>query len=482
MTDFVLKRVRLNVRNSSLNESSLGVLDDYEVACRGGESSRLRFVTGNAAALCGALVSAAHALHGRGDMLRITVTLRRLVWGALRPILRDAIVGIADAHRRTGGPVFVEPILKIAVERVSDAQLSSNAADSLATIFGSTVLDDDPNIDENCRTSANEQTMALVNSLITEVALSSSPHALRALCALLRRDYTRQAFCKRDGVSTLASTLLTNPSDLHASIGQAVMDVSDVDAKDAVASNDAVAATYSAVFAVWMLSFAASDECIHEVLRCALSSKLILVLGKLLDHVSGRRLKIARVVLATLRNLSSGETELHRRIRQEMVGTGLLGILQRLEGMHLTIGRDADAVADLGALLTLLANEQTAMSTIDNYLAEIRAGALRWSSLHTDELFWSTNSEKLVTDTNDVVPLLIETVSDSMAAAESRTVACSDLSRLIRLSVNGRRRALKSSSFKPILLGLMTTAEDDELRRQALICVQMLLLTHHKLS
>jgi V-ATPase subunit H len=460
-----------------LKESSLGVLDDYELAARSGESARLEFVSENASLLCSALVSAAHALHGRGDMLRITAMLRGVVWDAPRPVLRDAIVGMAAVQTDSDGPEFAAPVLKIAVERVSDAQLSSYAADSLATVFGSTVIDDDPQIDDACRSVANDQAMALVNSLITEVALSSSSYALGALCALLRRDFTRQAFCRRDGISTLASTLATDPSELHASIGQAVLKDSDADANADVASNDAVLATYRAAFAIWMLSFAASEECVQEVLRCALSSKLVLVLGRLVDHISGRRLKIARVVLATMRNLSSGETERHARIRREMVGTGLPAILRRLQGMHSTIGRDPDAVADLAALLESLSREQAAMSTVDNYLAEFLAGALRWSSLHTDELFWTANAEKLVTD---VMPLLAETIANDSAATEARVVACNDLSYMIRLSVHGRRAALKSPTLKSTLMRLMTTAEDGDLRRQALICVQLLLLTHYK--
>lgn len=412
-------------------------------------------------------------------MLRIAVTLRRIVWGAPRSVLRDAIVGIAAAGEEPDGPVFVEPVLKMAVERVSDGTLSANAADALATLFGSTVLDDDPKIDQNCRNVANDQAMALVNSLITEVALSSSPNALGALCALLRRDFTRQAFCKRDGVSTLASTLQTDPDDLHASIGEAVMKGSEVEEQDPNASNDAVAATYSAVFAVWMLSFAASHDCVEEVLRCALSAKLVLTLSNLLDHMSGRRLKIARVVLATLRNLSSGQTEQHSLLRQEMVGTGLPGVLRQLQGMHSTIGRDVDAVTDLEALVELLNQEQADMSTVDNYLAELRSGALRPSNLHYDELFWIENSEKLVTDTPEAVPLLCEMICRDSTSTEARVVACNDLSRLLRLSTSGRRRALKVSQLKSRLLSLMTTAEDAELRRHALTCIQLMLLTKH---
>lgn len=479
-----------NGRSSSLTESALGVLDDYELAARGGEAARQEFVAAHAGALCGALISAAHALHGRSDMLRITVTLHGVLWRAPRAVVREAIIGIAArseaAAAAPNSPVFAEPILKIAVERVSDAELSSFAADSLATLFGATALDDERCIDEHCRESANAQAMALVNSLITEVALSASPHALGALGALLRRDFTRTAFCRRDGISTLASTLLTDPGTAHPSIGEAVVAADSDDGADAAKMNvscDAVAATYHAAFAVWMLSFAASAECVAEVLRCSLSSRLVLVLARLLDHVSGRRLKIARVVLATLRNLSRGDTDLHVRIRREMIGACLPTVLQRLNGMRTTIGRDVDAAADLAYLADSLAEERSAMSTVDNYLAELRAGALRWSSIHGDEAYWAANAERMVTETREVLPLLSAIICgsdagcDSRMPAESQTVACSDLYHIIRLSVNGRRAALASPNLKARLMMLMASAEDAELRRQALTCVQLLLQT-----
>jgi V-ATPase subunit H len=398
------------------------------LAARNGERARADYLALHTGTVSAALVAAARAMNGRSDLLRIAVTLRSILWGAPRPVVRAAIIGIAKAETAASdvvdsatAPEFVLPLVKVAVERVSDAALSAAMADSLAALLGSVELDADGVLDEGTRRVANDQTMRLVGSLITEVSLTASSRALASLGFLLRRDFARTAFCRRDGVSTLASTLLTDPTDAHPSIGKAVAsaDVPTVDTIDKETGNmsgdvqrsragprisvgdgdgsvnrrsgdmcgDAVSATYQAARAVWMLSFAASAACVRDVLSATLSSRLVLVLSKLLDHVSGRRLKIARVVLATLRNLSSGSTDLHIRVRREMIGAGIPSVLHRLSNSGTVIGRDDDASEDAQFLTDTLASDLREMSTLDLYLGELRSGSLRWSSIHSDEAF-----------------------------------------------------------------------------------------------
>lgn len=462
-------------RQVSLSESSLGILDDFELVSRAGPPAQKAFVGDHIGELVVALISAARSLRGRKDLLRVTSTLRNLLWSAPRETIRGAVAGIASSTTLAKESIiFAEPLLKIAIERVSDAALSSHAADALASLLGSTALNDLSIVPAAHRAEADREAAALVTSLLTEVALSSSPHALAALGALLRRDYTRLAFCRRDGVSTLAATLATDPARPNTSIGEAV-------ATEAGREAEAVSATYHAVFAVWLLSFAASDDAVQEVLRQALSSRLVSVLAKLLDHACGRRLKIARVVLATLNNLARGKTDLHARIRREMIGAGLPRILQRTQGHLTTVGSDVDAVADMEALLEALRRDQETMSTVDEYIAELRTGVLRQSEIHTDEAFWALNAEHLVSEVHHTMPMLSEIVCDESEDVDvaSQKIACGDLTRLIRLSVTGRVKARGLQTLKKRLMVLMASSEDIDLRRQALVCVQLLLLSKH---
>lgn len=464
---------------SAMSEEALGVLDDYEIAIRSGYTAVEDFLRQNTGAVCAALVTAAQVMKGRSDMLRVALTLREILWNAPRSVIRAAIRGIAHGERDSTAPQFVNPLVRIAVERVSDAELSAAAADSLATILGSCELDVDDVIITRIQHIANEQTRTLVDSLITEVALTSSPRALAALGALLRRDYCRTTFCGRDGVSTLAATLATDSNNHNRFGSRELIHSGRSSASDeADASVNSVASTYNASFATWMLSFSSTSQCTDLVLSCAISAGLTLVLSALLDHTNGRRLKVARVVLATLRNMSSGETKLHVRIRREMIGADLVTVLRRLRNLGTILAVDVDAADDAAFLETKLAKDQGEMSTLDMYLGELRAGALRWSPVHTDESFWTANAERLVTEKRDVLQLLSDVICmKSCVAEESRAVACNDLSQIVRYSINGRSNAMEMPKLKSSLMMLMTTAEDTELRRLALTCVSMLLQT-----
>jgi V-ATPase subunit H len=452
----------------------LGVLDDYERAAMAGDAARTSFLGENIGPVCAALVAAVRAVNGRNDMLRVVETLHCIIWGNSYRAVNDAIAGIVAADREPRD--FVEPILKIAIERVSDAEVSALAADCLATIYGSAVLEYGSVVDRQTHKLANDQTRSLVTSLITEVALTASPRALAAMGALLRRDFARFEFCERDGISTLASMLGTSPEHEDTTIGQAV--VAGVSRATSVLEREAVAATYHSVFAVWMLSFAASERCVEKVWSSAMAAGLVLVLSKLLNHVSGRRLKIARVVLGALRNFAEGSSAHHRNIRREMIGAGVMGALSGLSRLGTILESDIDAANDAEYLMETLAKDQVDMSTLELYLGELRAGALRWTPIHTDVSYWTLHAESMISETTDVLPLLANIIGTTdPIPSEVRAVACSDVAQLLRYSVTGRTIARGVPNLKKDLMILMTSADDPSVRGYALTCVQLLLLT-----
>lgn len=460
---------------TNVSDAQLAELDDFELASRGGDIARRRYLDARMGHVAAALVATAGAMKGRMELLRTVDTLCAVLKGAETTLVADAVCGIASAEMGAG---FVAPLLNIAVERVSDARLSGAAADALAVLLGSTALDDCIRgvLPAAVRDAANEETRRFVNSLITEIALTASPRALGALGALLRRDFARVAFCHRDGLSTLADTLLTEPGTAHTSIGKAV---SGGDAENTTA--DAVAATYHAVFAVWMLSFSTSSDSVQVLLSCALSTRLVLVLANLLDHASGQRIKIARLTLASLRNLATGTTDLHSRIRKDMVAAEIPVVLDRLmrhgTGPGSVLGRDSEAIDDAQFLAELLQHEQSAMSTVEMYVAELRSGALHWSAIHRNAGFWTANAQTLVSSNREVLSMLADVIAGNVDASdEARSVACSDLAHVLRESVTGRAAALSHPNLKRDLMNLMTSAGDPSVKGAALTCVQLLLL------
>ncbi|KAI0567289.1 V-ATPase subunit H [Gracilaria domingensis] len=441
-----------------------------------------------------ALVCTAGAVNSRVQMLRAVTLLTRVLAGADFALLRQAVRGCAAAlverqrrqpappphasphsHSNSVGPPFLRALANIAVNRVSDKQLSALAADSLAFLLGCAALDHgaDKSIPPHICDQADEQTTRLIAMLITELVLTSSPPALSALAKLLRRDAARYIFCKKDGVSTLASILRTTPGHSFTAIGEQIA--------HAQTNADPVEASYHAVFAVWMLTFAKHSNVVHMFLKSVVSSRLVVVLAKLLNHSSGQRLKIARVTLASLRNMATGATDLHREVRRDLVCTDIPHTLQRI--MHMTsgagslIGKDDDAMADAHALHELLLKEKASMSSLQAYISELKFGALHWSPLHTDSLFWEKNAAKLVQSHREVLTLLSDTISSGKASDEERLIACHDLVCLIQYSPTGRHAIASIPGLKACLMKLMTSAPNPQLRHKALNCVQLILLS-----
>lgn len=434
-------------------------------------------------------------------MLRSVNLLQQVLTDVDSVLLRDAIRCLAKSHidqphtisasspssasspilssvSISENPSFLHPLVSIAVNRISDIQLSATAAESLAILLSCSALEPglDPQVPDLICHEATIQTKRLIAMFITEIVLTSSPRALTSLSRLLRRDVARKAFCEKDGLSTLASTLQTHPDNSHTAIGEIV-------ANKPFAA-DPVSASYHAVFAVWMLSFASDPSVIQLILQNVCSSRLVVVLARLLNHASGQRLKIARVTLASLRNLATGHTALHQRVRRDLIAASVPAILERLLRMTASagslIGNDDDAMDDAQALNALLIKEIKFMSTIDSYISEVQAGALHWSPLHKDDSFWMKNAQSIVDNHRGILNMLSNVILDEKSTIEEKVVACNDLAFIMRETVNGRCIALSAEGLKKGLMMLMTTALDTELRCGALTCVQLLMLTRRR--
>lgn len=478
--------------SSSVTDAQLAELDEFELVCRGTSQQAATYLQSRIAHISHALVCAAGAMPGRQQMLRCVNLLVSVLTTASKDptLLRSAVRGLAHLHLeavaegrvplpapKPDGPTFLQPLVSIAVNRVSDKELSVSAAACLSILLGCPSFDhgvDDAVPDSICE-QANEQTRRIVLLLITEIVLTASPMALKSLSNLLRRDFARNAFCEKDGVSTLASTLLTHPTKSHTAIGEII-------ASAAGRVSQSVSASYHAVFAVWMLTFAVSPSVLELVLTHVLTSRLLVVLGRLLNHSSGQRLKIARVTLSSLRNLASGTTKLHRRVRRDLLAAEVPTVLQRLirlgSGPGALLGADEDVMADAQALTDLLQKERASMSTLDAYIAEVRADTLHWSPVHTDAHFWVLYAQSLVEDHRDVLLLLARVLLRAdKQSAEAIAVVCNDLSCILRESTSGKAAILSIEGLKSSLMTLMTCHEDAEVRAAALTCTQYLVMS-----
>lgn len=484
-----------NTNAASVTDEQLAQLDEYEVACRAGSEPRAQLLSTNIGQIVDALICAAGAINSRSQMLRSVNLLQDVLRDVDDQLLRVAIRGVSACHisrlERKALPMpmsknertctslsshqFINPLVNIAVNRISDIQLSAVAADSLSILLGCPSLDRgaDEQIPAFICDEAEGQTRRLIAMLITEIVLTGSPRALSSLAKLLRRDMARQIFCEKDGVSTLASTLQTDPEKCYTAIGEIIA--------KAKMDADPVYASYHAVFALWMLTFASKPAVVRLFLQRVCSSRLVVVLARLLRHASGQRLKIARVTLASLRNMAEGSLELHKRVRRDLISANVPAVLQRLvqmtSGAAALIGKDDDAMQDAHVVLDLLRTEEESMSTIDAYIAEVRAGALHWSAIHTDSVFWNARAQKMLDCHPGVLPLLADTIHSDKTSTEERVVACNDLVMIMRGSDTGRLAVLKQAGLKHRLMVLMTSDWcDSGLRMAALSCVQVMLV------
>lgn len=476
-----------NASATSVTDAQLAELDDYELICRADSRQAADHLSRRIGPIVYALVCASGAINSRAQMLRSTTLLHSLLTSADASLLRTAVIGLVEAHvsdPRTSSvshsdhsvePLFLRPLVNIAIKRISDKELSTVAAHSLAILLGCPSFDshDDP-IPPDVRTQADIQTRRLISLLITEVVLSSSPRALASLAQLLRRNSSRVAFCEKDGVSTLASTLQTHPGKDHTALGEVVATAHES------ADVNPVYAAYHAVFCVWMLSFATKPDVVEIILRNVISSRLVVILARLLNHASGQRLKIARVTLASLRNMAVGTTSSHRRIRRDLLAVEVPSILNRLMRMAAVqgslMGSDEDAVLDAQTLLDALDREKETMSTLDAYLAEVRAGALHSSPVHENENFWVTHTEAIVEQFPDIVDSLGVTVMNPKTPSSIKIIACCDLAHLMRHNPKARRIVLRISGLKVCLMTLMVDSADLELKKAALLCVQNMMM------
>lgn len=478
--------------SSVVTDAQLAELDEFELVSRGNPRQAAIHLRSRIAHIAHALVCAAGAMPGRQQMLRSVNLLLSVLTTAAKdpPLLRRTVRGLASLHvhavaegrvsfqpPEVDEPTFLHPLVSIAVNRVSDKELSGSAAACLSVLLGCPSFENgiDDAVPESICEQANEQTRRLILSLVTEIVLTSSPMALRSLSSLLRRDFARNAFCEKDGVSTLASTLLTHPKMGHTAIGEIIANSAGRDAQS-------VTASYHAVFAIWMLTFAVSPTVLELVLSHVLSSRLLVVLGRLLNHSSGQRLKIARVTLSSLRNMASGTTALHARVRRDLLSAEVPAILQRLirmgSGPGALLGADEDAMSDAQALAEILRKERASMSTLDAYIAEVRADALHWSPVHKDAHFWVTNAQRIVDEHRDVLKQLAAVLMRSeRESAEAIVVACNDLTFVMRESVNGKAALLSIEGLKVTLMTLMTCHEDAEVRAATLTCIQYLVMS-----
>ncbi|KAH7298176.1 hypothetical protein KP509_25G030600 [Ceratopteris richardii] len=257
--------------------------------------------------------------------------------------------------------------------------------------------------------------------------------AVSSLAVLLREPHVRQLFVFRDGVQFI--TPLISPAS----------------------SQQYIQLLYEATLCLWLLSF--NDAAVDAIGSTHALSRLVEVAR------TSTKEKVVRVAILTLRNLINKEY-----FASKMVDIGLPKVIQSLK---LQAWTDEDLLDGLTALDEALKVSIKTLSSFDKYKQEVLSGTLDWTPMHKDPIFWRENVSKFEEHDFQVLRVLV-TLLGTSKDPKTLAVCCHDLSQFVQAHPSGRQIVLDMKA-KSHVMKLMEH-ENPEVRKEALLCVQKLLL------
>ncbi|KAK9780778.1 putative V-type proton ATPase subunit H [Seiridium cardinale] len=207
---------------------------------------------------------------------------------------------------------------------------------------------------------------------------------------------------------------------------------------------------YHVLLVMWQLSFEAEeigDEMDDEY-------DIILLYTQLL-RLSPKE-KTTRLLLSTLYNLLSTNPS---TLLPTAVLARLPALLQNVGGRHLT---DPDLQDDLDRLKEMLEDYTTTKTTLDEYVAEVRSGHLRWSPPHRNATFWAENSRKILEfETGEIPRKLAEIMKKPWESDKAvLAIACNDVGALVK-EVPEKRFQLEKLGLKTRIMELMQDSDEN---------------------
>lgn len=250
---------------------------------------------------------------------------------------------------------------------------------------------------------------------------------------------------------------------------------------------------YEAALCVWLLTF-------HPPALTAMARGG--TVGGLMEVArTATKEKVVRVAVLALRNIAEGVEGGDAATRGARGGdasgsgsrSAASGATAGGSSSHELVALDEAALKRIVANLKLkgFADEELAGALVDleegvlvrhkeassweRYRAELLSGSLTWTAAHTDEGFWRESAAKLTDNNCQLLRVLVKIME---ASTEPRTlaVACHDLGEFATHYPAGRFLA-QDMGGKEHAMRLLTHA-DDEVRKQALLCTQKLLVAN----
>lgn len=262
----------------------------------------------------------------------------------------------------------------------------------------------------------------------------------RCLQMMLRIDNYRRAFDAIDGIATLERVFSHEKLNFQLQ--------------------------YQLAFCCWVLTFNT------ELAKKMKKYKIIQCLADILRE--SVKEKVKRIVLAVFKNLIQNveDKEIARENAIIMVQCKVVKQLEIIK-QSMSSNGDPELLEDLEFLMVTLQESVQDLSSFDEYATELKCGRLEWSPVHNSEKFWRENAHRLNEKNYELLKILIsllETSKDPLVMS----VAAHDLGEYVRHYPRGKLVA-ESLGGKNLVMQRLTH-EDPNVRYEALLCVQKLMV------
>lgn len=262
----------------------------------------------------------------------------------------------------------------------------------------------------------------------------------RCLQMMLRIDKYRKAFDAIDGIATLERVFSHERLNFQLQ--------------------------YQLAFCCWVLSF--NPELARKMKRYKIVQSLADILRESVKE------KVKRIVVAVFRNLIENvdDRELARENAIIMVQCKVMKQLEIIK-QSINSNSDPELVDDVDYLIGVLHESVHDLSSFDEYATELKCGRLEWSPVHNSEKFWRENAHRLNDNNYELLKILIMLLEKSKEPLVI-SVAAHDLGEYVRHYPRGKL-VTESLGGKNLVMQRLTH-EDPNVRYEALLCVQKLMV------
>merc|ERR1712232_337438 len=153
-----------------------------------------------------------------------------------------------------------------------------------------------------------------------------------------------------------------------------------------------------------------------------------------------------------------------------------MGIEEEVKALEYEKWRDTDLYDHIKSVSQAVSQAVTTVSDLPRYREELKTGTLNWSYLHSNK-FWMDNHDKVTEADVKALADLLNRGGDDDASNTTRAIVCNDLGEIAVLAKEGKKWIRDTGAKDNVLkLVMLDSANQREVRREALLCSQKIML------